>query len=67
MKRFIIIAAAASVFASCAVTKTHSARTATVRSEITQMPTVVELDVAGAYSGAYPFTFQLPIRYKNSL
>lgn len=46
MKRLIIIAAAASVFASCAVTKTHSARTATVQGEITQMPTVVELDVA---------------------
>lgn len=46
MKRFIIIALAASVFASCAVTKTHSSRTATVSSEITQMPTVVELDVA---------------------
>lgn len=46
MKRFIIIAAAASVFASCAVTKTHSSRTMTVSSEVTQMPTVVELDVA---------------------
>lgn len=46
MKRFIIIVAAASVLASCAVTRTHSARTATVQSEITQMPTVVELDVA---------------------
>lgn len=46
MKRLIIIAAVASVMASCAVTKTRTARTADISSEITQMPTVVELDVA---------------------
>lgn len=46
MKRFIIIAAAASVMVSCAVTKTRTARTADISSEITQMPTVVELDVS---------------------
>lgn len=46
MKRLIIIAAVASVLASCAVTKTRTARTADISSEITQMPTVVELDVA---------------------
>lgn len=46
MKRFLIIAFVASVLSSCAVTKTRTARTADISSEITQMPTVVELDVA---------------------
>lgn len=61
MKRLLLIASAAAVLSSCAVTRTRTARTVDLDSEITQMPTVVELDIAETreYSEVFRWTNSL--------